>query len=96
MPQAKTTILCIAVGLSGLVANSAAAYAAGRTPAIFDGIVFYVLLGAWGICWIAYALTGPTERCDRSERAQNFATSIHYWDGHSLTDSGSWRRPTRD
>lgn len=96
MSRSKITILCIAAALSGLVVNSTAAYAAGLEPAIFAGPVFYGLLAAWSVCWIAYALAGPTEHRDRCERARNFSTSIHYCDGDRSTDSGSWRRPNRD
>lgn len=96
MTRSRITILCIAVGLSGLVVNSSVALAAGLQPAIFVGPVFDALLVAWGICWLTYALAGPADRAeqrDRCERSENLSTAIHYWDGDDRTPSGSWRRP---
>lgn len=96
MSRARVTILCIAVGLTGLVVNSVAAYAVGLRPAIVDGVVFDAVVVAWAICWITYALAVPAEhaeRRDQSERTRNFAASLHYMDGDDRSSSGSWRRP---
>jgi hypothetical protein len=93
MSRSRVVVLCISVGLSVLVANSVIAFAFGRDPAIFDGLVFHGLLAACATCWVIYGLEVRVEhvqRAERAERVQNFSTAIHYADGDKRTSSGSW------
>lgn len=91
-------VLCVAVGLSSLTANSTVAFAAGLKPAIFDGAIYFILLGASAVCWAIYrskAREDRREQVARAERIHNFSAAVHYADGDRPSASG-WRpKPSR-
>lgn len=79
--RARVIVLCIAIGLTSLVSNSMIAYALQLKPAIFDGLIFYVLSAACLVCWLVYAKACSVDRAeqrDEDERVGNFATAVHY------------------
>lgn len=81
MSRARVAVLCIAIGLTSLVSNSAVAYALRLEPAIFDGLIFVVLSAACLVCWGVYVKARAIDRAeqrDEDERVANFATAVHY------------------
>ena len=99
MSRSRVVVLCVAVGLSALVADSTAALTIGLRPPIFDGTLLVVVIIMSVACWITYGIAvriDRLQRCDRRQRVQNFASSIHYIDGDDRTSSGSWHPPTLD
>lgn len=97
MSRSRNTVLCVAVGLTALVLNSTAAYLLGLTPAVFSGVMFWLLLTVWGISWAAYVLVTRADRRDATERVRNYSHAIAYARRQRPSySSGSRQRPTWD
>lgn len=96
MPEPRVEVLCIAIGLTALVANSIAAYIVDREPAIFTGAPFVVLLAGWVACWVMWVLATRAHRKQLREEADEYRMAVMVEQWRSAPGSGSWPRPPVD
>lgn len=91
MSRSRNAVLCVTAGLTALVINSTMAYLLGLRPALFSGLMFWLLLITCTLSWTALIVVDRTHRADAAARIRNYQRTITYARRRRPSrESGSW------